>query len=462
MTAILENFVVGPAQLLGLAAVALVALALALLGAFIGGRERMAEADPVFGWAAVSVLFTLIGVATRIPFTIVLYGVLAAAAAAGVAAWRRDGRVGAAGWWKLILLAAPLILLVAAMSPSQWDEFTQWLPNARFLFEHDAFPRLGLAKSPSTFPAYPPGLSLLIYMASRIAGHLVENAGALFNLVLVLSFGLLVVRLITMARATPGSAPVPGPGVAGWGIVALGGLAVTMLNPTFVPKVVFTAYADAATAITVGLTGILGWQMLNALALGQPARVRALAWQTTLVATALVNIKQVNLVHFAILMAALLLVAMRDRRIALGRVIKLVLWISAMPLVLYVVWRFHVTANISGGEFAIRPPSQWFVGLIPDVLARMALIGSKKGVYFGLMVVAMVFGGRAMLDMRSEFDRLAVIMATAFILYNGFLLFSYIAVFSEYDALRAASYWRYNMHLGALAVAFAAYGLALL
>ena len=62
--------------------------------------------------------------------------------------------------------------------------------------------------------------------------------------------------------------------------------------------------------------------------------------------------------------------------------------------------------------------------------------------------------------MRGPLDRLAIITAVVFVIYNGFLLFTYLAAFGEYDALRAASYWRYNTHLGGLCVVFGAYGLA--
>jgi hypothetical protein len=133
-----------------------------------------------------------------------------------------------------------------------------------------------------------------------------------------------------------------------------------------------------------------------------------------------------------------------------------------LPLVVYAAWRLHVALNLDGGEFAIRPPSQWAIELIPHVLARMGLIASKKGVYFGIMIVAVVLGVRALRRPGSEFDRLAVIAASVFVLYNGFLLFAYIASFTTYDALHASSYWRYNLHLGGVCLAFAATGAALL
>jgi hypothetical protein len=114
-----------------------------------------------------------------------------------------------------------------------------------------------------------------------------------------------------------------------------------------------------------------------------------------------------------------------------------------------------------GGELAVPAPSEWLVSLIPDILARMALIASKKGGYFCVMLVAVAFGVRALRRIETPLDRLAVIAGVAFLAYNAFLLFTYVTVFGEGDALRAGSYWRYNMHLGGFASAFAALGLAM-
>ncbi len=95
-----------------------------------------------------------------------------------------------------------MLFLAAAMIPSQWDDLTHWLPNARYLLENDAFPDAELPKSQSTFPAYPYGVALITYLASKLAGHMVDSATALFNILLVVSFGLLVARIaITIAQS---------------------------------------------------------------------------------------------------------------------------------------------------------------------------------------------------------------------------------------------------------------------
>lgn len=180
----LDHFAASPAQLVGFLGVGASVIAMIVLGAAAATRDRLAEADLIVGWAVVSITFTIVGVASEIPFTIVFWLLAAGAVVAGFWVWHRDGKLVDAALGRITFFGAPLIILVAAMSASQWDEFTNWLPNARYLWEVDTFPRVGYPKNPSVFPAYPDGLSFVIYLASRVAGAFVENAGALFNLAL--------------------------------------------------------------------------------------------------------------------------------------------------------------------------------------------------------------------------------------------------------------------------------------
>jgi hypothetical protein len=469
MSAIIDNFTPSTGQLAGLGAVLLCAWAMTLIGMAAAGRPRLDEGGLVYGWAIAGTLFTVIGAATALPFTWIALLLVALAAAAALMLLTREQSLGNPATARVVLLAAPMLLIAAAMSPSQWDEFTQWLPNARFLFEHDQFPRGTLPASPSVFPAYPHGLTFAIYLASRVTGTLVENAGAIFNLLLLLSVGLLVARLVRNALERPDESvhvrlglSAPPTGSVGWGYCALGALAVTAFNPTFVPKVVFTAYADTATAVTLGFAAALGWMMLNAIADENRERARAFAWQMGLAATALLSVKQVNLVLFAITLGALGLVALRDTKIGLRPLLPLAPRIVLLPLLVYAAWRLHVGMEIESGEFSLPPPDQWMLHVLPETLASMAHVASSKGGYFGMMLVALAFGVRALWRVRSDFDRLAIIAATLFAAYNAFLLFAYVTSFGEYEARRAASYWRYNMHLGIVGLLFAAYGLALL
>ena len=276
----------------------------------------------------------------------------------------------------------------------------------------------------------------------------------------------MIVRIIKRGQTEFVSAPpvrmgltLPPPTVWAFGLCATALLAVTILNPTFVPKIVFTAYADAGTAVAVAFGGVLGWRALGALGANEAGRARRLGWQFGMVMVALINLKQANLVLFAALLSGFALVAARDSTVAFGAFLRLLVPMVLPAIALFLIWRLHVMVHLSSGEFTIRPVSEWSFGLAPDIIARMALIASKKGGYFGLMAIAIGFAGRALWYMRSDLDRLATIVAVTFVLYNGFLFVAYLSAFTPSEASRAASYWRYKMHVGGLGVAFAAYGL---
>ena len=452
-------------QIAGLFAVLVIAGALVALGAAAVGRHRRPEADLVSGWGLVIATFTLAGTANLISFSALAAFVAVIALAAMFVTIRREGRYGPPGALRLLILAAPLLALVASMTPTQWDELTQWLPNARYLVEYDSFPRTGLPKSPSVFPAYPYGLPLIIFLASRATGYLVENAAAIFNVLLFLSFGLFVARttiaMATISRADRSARDAIDRVRMGWGACAFAGLVVTAFNPTYVSRLVFSSYADAPTAIAVGFACVLTWLTLNALSEGDDSAAVLFAWQAGLSATAAIGLKQVNLVFLIALILSAGLIVLRDPTIRWRQLLRIAPYALVVPLVVYGAWRLHVSLQ-SGGEFSVRPVSGWFLASIPEIIGKMALVASKKGGYFVIMSIAVLLALRAAWRPRTVFDRLTILTAVMFLAYNGFLLFAYVAAFGKDDALRVASFWRYNTHLGGVCLVFATCAVALL
>ena len=125
---------------------------------------------------------------------------------------------------------------------------------------------------------------------------------------------------------------------------------VTILNPTFVTRLVFSSYADAGTAITVGFACGLAWLALEALAGKDDAAAKSYSWQAGLAATAMIGLKQVNLVLVVALFFAFVLIALRDPAIDWRRALRLTPRIVALPFAVYLVWRLHLAVNISGGR----------------------------------------------------------------------------------------------------------------
>lgn len=439
----------------GLIVVLAVAWGFTSLGAVVVGARRLVEADLVSGWAVACLVFTLVGVAAPIPFVWITAILGLAALGALYLCWRRDGRVLPPGGLRVLVLAVPLLLITSAMMPSQWDEFSHWLVSERFLFDTDGFPRAGGPVNPASFPGYPYGVPLIVYLASRLAGFLVENGGALFNIVLLLATGLLFVRVVRRGAGVDEDA------VPTWGLAAFAIVGATLLNTTFVQKVILTAYADLPSAAALAFAATAGWLMLEAAADGDEDRARTLAWQMGLASAALVNAKQANLVLFFMVLAGVAVAGLRDRQVGFARLLRLAPRFIGPAVVIYLVWQLHVTGELASGGMRLRAVADWQFEIIPQVLATMGTIALKKGAYFGLMLAISVFAVRALVRFDGPFDRLAIITATAFLGYNTFLLFTYFAVFGGADGINAVSYWRYNHHLGLLGLVCTGYGGAL-
>lgn len=428
-------------QLSEAVAVGVMALALATVGAAVAGKPRLSELDLLFGWAVALVLFLLVATLTTLPVSVATVAVVLG----GPLVWafaRRFGVAEGLPWGRgaaVLVLCLPLLLLVAGTQPSEWDEFANWLPSAQYLLAHHMVPGEGRPLSTSVFPAYPYALNFLIYSASLMHGALVPAAGALFNTLFLLVFAGVTARAV--------AAPFQANGQS-WTWLAFGALLVTAFNPTFVPKVMLTAYADTPIVVAVAVAAFLGVRLLGVLAEGA-AGAKALAWQMGLVLTVLVGVKQIGLGLAAVLLGALAVLAWRlGVAKVFARQLPLML---VLPGVAVALWRTYVDRAMTAScELGFRPLTDWAFHLTPDILGSMANVALNKGGYFGMMLVVLAVAALARPDTPGR--RLAWVAAVLFVAYNAFLFVAYLGSFDPYEAARAASYWRYNLHLGGVAL----------
>lgn len=423
----MEMYLPGAAQALALLCLLAVVLGFAVIGAALGGRDRLPEADLLVGWAVVAGLFTIGGGALNLPLTQVALACLVLVAVSALVLWRRVEPPLDSGFLKVLAWMVPILLATASMQPSQWDEFAQWLPNARYLALFDVFPGPGNPASDSVFPGYPPGTTVVLYLTAQLAGTFVDNVAPWFNLLLLAVAARLMVRMFR------------GDDRAGWTAAAWGVLGVTVLGTTFVAKLVLSAYADNATAVILAVSAVLGLRLMEG------GRGHGRLIQFAAVFALLPMTKQGNFALMGLLVLALAADAWR-RGGDLGRP-GLRLGLALVPAaVVILAWRLHLSG--SGGEMAIRAVADWQWSLLPETLASMWHVSSSKGGYFGfgLLVVVLAAAGR----LRRPEHRLAPLFALMFLGYNAFLLFVYLAILGGYESANAASYWRYNTHLGVL------------
>jgi hypothetical protein len=425
-----------------------------LIGLLLIGLGRLVSADggPAFslvaGWGLAIFVFVAAGTLTPLPLSIVAL-LLAAPALGGlvllvrdrnkdVQSWRRAGRV--------VLLALPLILIVAAIRASQWDDFAHWLPNAHYLVLYDRFPSLASPNYGSSWPAYPYGLPLVGYVASLITGEFSERTGILFNLLLLLAGGWLLADVISRKVE---SGPSTRGSLGAWGIAAAALFIVAIVNPSLTLSIVFTNNADNATscALAVLLVAAMRWfDAANAL---RPERYR-LAFLCGCCATAVLELKQSNVALLSVVAIALALVMLADRkRLERG-------WLSGLlalplPLLTFLLWHHYTATEMPRGDMQFRSIAQWHFAEMGDMLRSALGIMLRKIGHFGLMaglliVAAVSFKRASLFD--EEGTRYARAVGLSFLGYTAFLFFAYLVSFSADEAGQAASFWRYSTHLG--------------
>src|SRR6202008_2548987 len=91
--------------------------------------------------------------------------------------------------------------------------------------------------------------------------------------------------------------------------------------------------------------------------------------------------------------------------------------------------------------------------LVPEILTSAGQVVAGKMVYFGCTAVALVtwpvlLGRQGW----TRTTRLLTYLAALLVLYNSFLLLTYIGLFSGEMSIEAHSFFRYNTHLALVLV----------
>ncbi len=448
MNSWIDLFYAGPQQLIPVVVGLVLWIGLAGLGYLVTGRDRIVEANVFFGWAAVSTLFTCVGIFVAGAFHVlsILVGILALVGI--VLARLRGDALFVPGAWRVAVLSLPLLLIAGAMDPSQWDEFSHWLPASRFLIASNGFPTA--QHTFEGFAGYPYAWPFLMYLGGQLAGGFLNNIGYQLNVLMLLTFAVFALRA---AFAMAGK---PRADFIGWPFAAAAALVATAFNPTFVQKIVLTAYSDVSSATVTGAAILVSYVLLERLAGREAKSTWGSAWQLALVLALLINIRQTNLSVFLALVFALGLIAWRDADIRLGRAASMLPLIVIPAIVLYALWRYYIATRLVGlsAEATLRPLAGWNFAEIPRILGSMAEVASKKFAFFIPMLVACGFAVRALLRCRTGFDRIALLVSVVFAANLAFLFITYLGHFGRDQAVTAVSFWRYNIDVGMVAVIF--------
>jgi hypothetical protein len=415
---------------------------LLLAGAGLTGNRSAPEFQIAAGWGALCLLLTSWGVFVPLSmqFPAVAFGIgalmitLLPKRRPNAGAWLALGRI--------LAVSLPLWLVIAPIRPSQPDTFLNLLPNAFYLVDYGLLPTSARPPSYSLLPAAPYNTQFLSFLGSLLDADYPARGMSLVNVMLQLVAALAIARALGPPETSSGRPP-------GWGLVALGFLLATLLNPGFVPRIHFAAYGEPALAAMAVLAARLFVLAQGELARGNPpAQFLPLA----LALAAIANTKQTGIALVAALAGAALVSAWAERRVQLAAALRGTVLAVLPALFLFTIWRYHV-GHAGVDELTLLPFGDWNWIHLSDTAASVLGVVSAKPLYFGCVAAAIL--ALPLLRMRQGWTpttRLLTFNAALFGLYNIFIFTSYIAVFPTEMSSAAHSYFRYNTQLSLVLV----------
>jgi hypothetical protein len=415
---------------------------LLLAGAGLTGNRVAPEFQIGAGWGILCLVLTSWGV--FVPLSLRYPAAAFVIAALGV--MLLPGRRPSSGAWaalgRMLAVSLPLWLIMAPIRPSQPDTFLNLLPNAFYLVDYGRLPTSALPPSFSFLPAAPYNTQYLSLLGSFLDKDYPASGMSLVNVMLQLLAALAIARALgprPMSAATPPA----------WGLVAMGLLLATLLNPGFVPRIHFTAYGEPALAAMAVLAAWLFVSAQGQLAAGShPAQPLPLALNLG----AIVNIKQTGFGLVAALASAAVICACAEWKLQRATAARFTVLAVVPAVFLYVVWRYHV-AHAGVDELKRLPFAEWNWAHLSETAASALNVVTAKPFYFGCVAAAMLT--LPLLLRRQGWTpttRLLAFNAALFVLYNVFIGMTYIAAFPPEMSVEAHSYFRYNTHLSLVLV----------
>lgn len=406
---------------------ALFAMAVLVLAGKALVRDRHGVAVQfIAGWGAYAALMTLWGVVTAVSLRLpaaafLLVSLSGLVAGCGIPGGKAD--LAEAG--RLMLVAAPLLWVMADILPSQSDNLAVMLPNTAYIFDWGHFPTQDGPPVYTDVPVAPYNFHLLSLLGSLPGNAYAPNSPSLVTVFLHLAAGLLFATALAEGKR---------PGLA---LTALGLALATLLNPGFVPRVSLAGYGEAPLAITLLFSVWLALRVLDDLAEGRRPDLLPLI----LAEITLILIKQQGIGLFAAHLGAVVLTGALDRRVGPRRAV-MVLGGAALPAIaLYLSWRFYVGSAFPAGELRAMPIAQWEWRLLPEILRDVGKVIGRHAPYFCLLGLTGILLALRPAWLGERGRRALLITLVAALLYNLFLILTFVGHFrSEH------SFFRYNTH----------------
>lgn len=434
----------------GVGAVLLLFFLLTALGRLVGGQRRWAPADTLTGWGVLTLILTLWGLFVPLPLSEAVFGVGIVAFASFIwFLWKAENKRKWLWLAVIIFLQSWVLFFLNRAGLVFWDDYAHWSPNTLFMWQHDAFPNHSLPPSYAALPGYPYAMPYLSYAASLIGGSFLVQGSAMMAWLMLVYFGWV---LFQSFRDLNGNEKVQSWIVQpAWLFLAV--IMVSVFNPGFNASFSVTGGSDLATSVAVGVFGLLLMQFYIAIKAKDASRLWALGFQIAMAAVVLMMLRQMNIVLVGLFYIGFLLLLLKDK-MRTEAILILVITIIPAFLVRW-GWQDYIIREHPEGTVGIHAFKDWHCHLLPAVMRAAVEEALEKWGFFLLMAVVSGVGIRGFFRSRTPYNVLCFLAAVLFLGNLAYLFTAYMGAssFTEHELKGAASFYRYNTHVGFLGVA---------
>lgn len=424
-------------------------LLLAMLGRPFADGTKGSVSSPLFcGWGFSLALLIPVGICMGVVSSWA-FGALGLAALASFVLYRRDRQT----MTNYSLLFAALVSQVWVYAfiihegVNGWDDISHWMLNALYLWQHHAFPSTTTDTIIySVWPGYPQAMPLLQNMYGFLNGAFVVAGGG------ALVWGLHAALALWLSQSPTQAATILGRFAAFFFALVF----LTILSPVFNASFTLTGQSDGPTTIVVGVVGLLLMQFYESLKQTDSKETRSLSIQLTLCAILLVSLRQTNIFFLLLMLGAIKLLLIRDafERKRLSALTTPLLWLAPAFLAgvaYYFMWKSFADTNLPRTGFSILPLESWRWDLWNDMIHAVWKEALKKNGTFLLFIGIGLYGGYSFFKRKDGLGALAFMTLVVGLGQFAFLLLAYMgSSFSEAEIKRAASFYRYMVHVGML------------
>lgn len=352
-----------------------------------------------------------------------------------------------------IAMLLPLIYLAVINNNPLWDDFTNWLPPARYLFEYNHLPTLDIPDVTHVTQTYPFLRAMFHAWVAKFSGTFNLNVQGVLNMLLAGSFLVWAHELKKVQFENQNNVGEVASCLPLMGLLAA---SLTVWILTLNTRLVLGSFADPA--LSLSLAGVLIY-------LSSSRNIESCFWNGRIDT----NLFFLFLFPYFIKDAAVYFVPMlffcfwlsklgQSEIQSVSSVIKMarklaIQTVHFAPLfMVMMIWNKYCNQNGLNFSIALQPIDTWNFDVVPQILKSMlSQTLGRPYLLIGLIIsIFLILKNWNSNILQSKIRRTILPPIMFIIAMHGFLFIAYLGAFGESGAARATSFSRYIAPAGFL------------